>query len=255
MSVISDLLGGVKIPEMVSIKQKFDGTHIPEEEIPRVIFGQLEREEIAKKIQPGMEIAITAGSRGIANIPLIIKSAADFVKSCGAVPFVVPAMGSHGGATAEGQLEVLASYDITPETMGCPIRSSMEVVELGVSERGRRVLIDRNAYEADGIIISCRLKPHNAFSGAYNAFSGAYESGPCKMMTVGLGKQEGASIVHNDGMDVIAENIPTMASVVLEKAKILLAIPCMENAYDETDHILPVRQVRFETGKIQAFAG
>lgn len=89
-------------------------------------------------------------------------------------------MGSHGGAAAEGQLEVLASYDITPETMGCPIRSSMEVVELGVSERGRRVLIDRNAYEADGIIISCRLKPHNAFSGAYNAFSGAYESGPCK---------------------------------------------------------------------------
>ena len=157
-------------------------------------------------------------------------------------------MGSHGGAAAEGQLEVLASYDITPETMGCPIRSSMEVVELGVSERGRRVLIDRNAYEADGIIISCRLKPHNAFSGAY-------ESGPCKMMTVGLGKQEGASIVHNDGMDVIAENIPTMARVVLEKAKILLAIPCMENAYDETDHILPVRQVRFETGKIQAFAG
>ena len=84
MSVISDLLGGVKIPEMVSIKQKFDGTHIPEEEIPQVIFGQLEREEIAKKIQPGMEIAITAGSRGIANIPLIIKSAADFVKSRGA---------------------------------------------------------------------------------------------------------------------------------------------------------------------------
>ena len=157
-------------------------------------------------------------------------------------------MGSHGGAAAEGQLEVLASYDITPETMGCPIRSSMEVVELGVSERGRRVLIDRNAYEADGIIISCRLKPHNAFRGAY-------ESGPCKMMTVGLGTQEGASIVHSDGMDVIAENIPTMASVVLEKAKILLAIPCMENAYDETDHILPVRQVRFETGKIQAFAG
>ena len=139
-------------------------------------------------------------------------------------------MGSHGGAAAEGQLEVLASYDITPETMGCPIRSSMEVVELGVSERGRRVFIDRNAYEADGIIISCRLKPHNAFSGAYNA-------------------------LHNDGMDVIAENIPTMASGVLEKAKILLAIPCMETAYDETDHILPVRQVRFETGKIQAFAG
>ena len=136
-------------------------------------------------------------------------------------------MGSHGGATAEGQLEILAGYNITPETMGCPIKSSMEVVELGVSERGRTVYLDKNAYEADGIIVSCRLKPHNAFRGPY-------ESGPCKMMTVGLGKQKGASLVHTDGMDVISKNIPTMAKVVLEKAKILFAIPCIENAYDET---------------------
>ena len=114
--------------------------------------------------------------------------------------------------------------------MGCPIESSMEVVELGYSKRGRRVAIDKNAYEADGIIISCRLKPHNAFRGPY-------ESGPCKMMTVGLGKQAGASVVHGDGMDVIAENIPTMAEVVLAKAKILMAVPCIENAYDETCRI------------------
>ena len=114
--------------------------------------------------------------------------------------------------------------------MGCPIKSSMEVVELGVSERGKKVYLDKHAYEADGIIVSCRLKPHNAFRGPY-------ESGPCKMMTVGLGKQAGASLVHGDGMDVIAQNIPTMAKVVLEKARILFAVPCIENAYDETCRI------------------
>ena len=148
-------------------------------------------------------------------------------------------MGSHGGATAEGQLEVLASYGSTPDTMGCEIRSSMEVVELGVSSTGMPVYLDKNAYGADGIILSCRLKPHNAFRGPY-------ESGPCKMMTVGLGKQKGAERVHADGMDKIGENIPSMAKVVLEKAPILFALPCIENAYDQTwrieaidkDHIL-----------------
>lgn len=228
--MVSGLLRDVKIPRMFHARQTFPREVIPREEIAGVVDQQLSQERFASLIKPGMRIAVTAGSRGIRNVDIITKAIVDFVKGRGAVPFIVPAMGSHGGATAEGQLEVLASYDITPETMGCPIRSSMEVVELGVSERGRRVFIDRNAYEADGIIISCRLKPHNAFRGAY-------ESGPCKMMTVGLGKQEGASIVHSDGMDVIAENIPTMARVVLEKAKILLAIPCMENAYDETCRI------------------
>jgi len=212
---------------MFHARQTFPKERIAPEDIPAVVNAQLGQEQFASLIRPGMSIAITAGSRGIRNVDIITKAIVDFVKSRGAHPFIVPAMGSHGGATAEGQLEILAGYHITPETMGCPIKSSMEVVELGCSERGRRVAIDKNAYEADGIIISCRLKPHNAFRGPY-------ESGPCKMMTVGLGKQVGASVVHSDGMDVIAQNIPTMAKVVLEKAKILFAIPCIENAYDET---------------------
>lgn len=228
--MVSQLLKDTPIPKMFRAKQTFPNEKIAPEEIPAVVFEQLSQEKFASRIQPGMHIAITAGSRGIRNVDVITKAIVDFVKSRGAEPFIVPAMGSHGGATAEGQLEILAGYNITPETMGCPIKSSMEVVELGYSERGRRVAIDKNAYEADGIIVSCRLKPHNAFRGPY-------ESGPCKMMTVGLGKQAGASVVHSDGMDVIAENIPTMAKVVLEKAKILFAIPCMENAYDETCRI------------------
>lgn len=225
--MVSRLLEDTPIPKMFHARQNFPREVITAQEIPAVINGQLEQEQFSSLMKPGMSIAITAGSRGIRNVDIITKSIVDFVKSKGAHPFIVPAMGSHGGATAEGQLEVLASYNITPETMGCPIKSSMEVVELGYSERGKKVSLDKNAYEADGIIISCRLKPHNAFRGPY-------ESGPCKMMTVGLGKQAGASVVHGDGMDVIAQNIPTMAKVVLEKANILFAIPCIENAYDET---------------------
>lgn len=224
---VSGLLKEVPIPKMFHVSQEFSRDVIEPSEIPSVVERELGRECFASLIKPGMSIAITAGSRGICNVDIITKAIVDFVKSRGANPFIVPAMGSHGGATAEGQLEVLESYHITPETMGCPIKSSMEVVELGYSERNRRVVLDKNAYEADGIIISCRLKPHNAFRGPY-------ESGPCKMMTVGLGKQVGATVVHGDGMDVIAENIPTMAKVVLEKANILFAIPCIENAYDET---------------------
>ena len=238
-SVVEQLCGTVALPKMVRVRQEFDHTHMEPAEIPNAVWAQLERDAVKQNIKPGMTIAITCGSRGIANIAIIVKAIVDYVKAQGANPFVFPAMGSHGGATAEGQLEVLASYGITPDTMGCEIRSSMEVVELGVSSTGMPVYLDKNAYGADGIILSCRLKPHNAFRGPY-------ESGPCKMMTVGLGKQKGAERVHADGMDKIGENIPSMAKVVLEKAPILFALPCIENAYDQTwrieaidkDHIL-----------------
>ncbi len=224
---VSELLRNIAVPRMFHAEQTFESEHILPEDIHDIVFRELGQEAFAARVRPGMRIAITAGSRGIRNVDIITKAIADYVKSRGAATFIVPAMGSHGGATAEGQLEILAGYGITEKTMQCPILSSMETVELGLSERGRMVYLDKNAYEADGIIISCRLKPHNAFRGKY-------ESGPCKMMTVGLGKQKGASLVHADGMNVISENIPTMAKVVLEKAPILFAIPCIENAYDET---------------------
>lgn len=225
--VVVGLLNQVTIPKMFRAKQEFPRPVITPEEIPAVVFRELGQPEFAEKIKPNMEIAITAGSRGIANVSIITKAVVDFVKSRGAVPFIVPAMGSHGGATAEGQKEILAGYDITEETMGCEIRSSMETVYLGMSESGRPVYMDKNAYHSDGVILSCRLKPHNAFRGAY-------ESGPCKMMVVGLGKQKGAENVHAEGMGKIGDHIPSMAKVMLEKAPILMAIPCMENAYDET---------------------
>ena len=225
---VSRLLRGVEIPKMFCARQAFPAEHIAPEDIPAAVRAQLSLRQFDEKIKPGMEIAITAGSRGVRNVDIITKSIVDYVKDKDATPFIVPAMGSHGGATAIGQAEMLASFGITSKAMGCEIRSSMEVVELGYSpKRHKRVVMDRNAYGADGIIVSCRLKPHNAFRGTH-------ESGPCKMMTVGLGKQVGASVVHSDGMGEIGLNIPDMASVVIDKAPILFAIPCIENAYDET---------------------
>ena len=224
---VSRLLKDVRLPRMFHAAQRFADTHIKREEIEAAIFHEVRRSGMDLRIRPGMRVAITAGSRGIRNVDEITRSIAAFVKSRGAIPFIVPAMGSHGGATAEGQTELLAGYGITPEKMGCEILSSMETVLLGYSDLGKPVYMDKNAYEADGVILSCRLKPHNAFRGPV-------ESGPCKMMTVGLGKQKGAEQVHADGMDIIAKNIPSMARVTLGTGKILFALPCLENAYDQT---------------------
>ena len=224
---VSRLLKDVPLPRMFHAAQKFPDRHIEREDIEKAILSEIDRAGMGERILPGKRIAVTAGSRGIRNVDEITRSVVAYVKSRGAIPFIVPAMGSHGGATAEGQKELLAGYGITEEKMGCEIRSSMETVFLGLSELGKPVYMDKNAYESDGVILSCRLKPHNAFRGPV-------ESGPCKMMTVGLGKQKGAEQVHSDGMDIIAKNIPTMAKVTLGTGKILFAIPCLENAYDQT---------------------
>jgi len=230
---VSALLKDVRIPRMFPAKQQFVGDHIEPKDIPSVIFSKLSKEPFRSRIEKGKQYAITAGSRGIANVDIITRAVVDFVKGCGAVPFIVPSMGSHGGASAEGQRQMLRGLGISEETMGCEIRSSMETVDLGLSDTGAKVFMDKNAFGADGIIVSCRIKPHNAFRGAY-------ESGPCKMMAVGLGKQKGAEHVHSAGMDRIAQNIPSIAKVILEKAPISFAVPCIENAYDQIYMIEPI---------------
>ena len=150
-SALYNVIGNVKIPKMARVRQKFDPSEIT---APAAgIRGELSRPEIAANLKPGMNLAITAVSRGIHNHKLILKTVVDIVKEHGANPFVVPAMGSHGGATAQGQLEVLEGFGITPAYLGCPIKSSMETVRIGVSPEGHDVLIDKNAWEADGIIM------------------------------------------------------------------------------------------------------
>ena len=141
--VVADLVKDTYVPRMFRVKQNFPRPRIEKEEIPDVINGLLSQEKFASRIKPGMRIAITAGSRGVANVALTTRCIADFVKSRGASPFVVPAMGSHGGATAEGQKALLAGYGVTEENVGCPILSSMEVKKIGVNEEGGDVYIGR----------------------------------------------------------------------------------------------------------------
>ena len=179
MSGITHLVEQMKIPRFVRVKQYFPHNELSEQDIISLIAENFSKPEIKDKIKPGQRICITSGSRGVSNIALITKEIVKQVKALGAEPFIIPAMGSHGGATAEGQRGILTSYGITEETMGCPIISSMETVKIGhADEIDVDVQIDKNAYEADGIIVLNRIKAHTGFKGKY-------ESGLMKMMTVG----------------------------------------------------------------------
>lgn len=229
----SAILEKIQLPRMFRVRQIFSRPQIDTSDIPAHIQDILSKEPFCTKVKPGMRIAITAGSRGIANVAIITKAIADFVKQKGALPFIVPAMGSHGNATAEGQVEILASYGITEESVGCPILSSMEVKKIGVNEEGMDVVIDRNAAEADGIIVSCRVKPHTSFRGRF-------ESGIMKMMTIGLGKQVGAEICHKAGFKYMAKYVPMFGKVILDNAPVLFAVASIENAFDETAEIVAV---------------
>ena len=231
---VADLVSSQDLPKMFKVRQTFPRPRIEPEDIPGIIRGYLSEESFAAKVRPGMRIAITAGSRGIANVALVTKTIADYVKSRGAEPFVVPAMGSHGGATAEGQKDVLESYGITESYLGCPILSSMEVKKIGVNEEGMDVFIDKYAAEADGIIVSCRIKPHTAFRGPY-------ESGIMKMMAIGLGKQHGAEVCHEAGFKNMAKYVPMFGKAIIENAPVLFAVAVIENAFDETCKIAAVQ--------------
>ncbi|WP_349674035.1 lactate racemase domain-containing protein [Lacrimispora sp.] len=236
---VADLVKDVMVPRMFRVRQIFPRNKIEPEEIPGIIKKLLSEEKFSSQIKPGMKIAITAGSRGIANNALTTKCIADFIKSKGAQPFVVPAMGSHGGSTAAGQREILKGYGITEEYLQCPILSSMEVKKIGVNEEGTDVYIDKYAAESDGIVLGCRIKPHTAFRGPY-------ESGIMKMMAIGLGKQYGAQVCHEAGFKHMAKNVPLFGKAIIRHAPVLFAVPTIENAYDETCKIVAVNADEIE---------
>ncbi|MDR2746104.1 MAG: DUF362 domain-containing protein [Treponema sp.] len=232
MGIIGDLCAEIKLPRMLQIRQFFDRAHIDPKDIPREAAAQLSLPELGDPLKAGKRYAITCGSRGVANAAIITRAIADFVRSRGAYPFVVPAMGSHGGATAEGQRALLAAYGVTEKFVGCPIVSSMETVVIGESEPGPGgktygVRIDRNAAEADGIIVAGRIKPHTDFHGPY-------ESGIMKMMAIGLGKREGAEICHQNGFGYMAEMIPLFGKTIIKHAPVILGFGILENAYGQT---------------------
>ena len=231
MGIITDLLSDIALPGMVRVKQKFVAPEV--QDVAAAVREQLRRPEIASRVKPGMRIAVGVGSRGVAEIALIVKVVIEELKQLGANPFIVPAMGSHGGATAEGQTRVLADLGVTEASAGCPILSSMEVVGLGAEVNGLEVLMDKNAYQADGIIVINRVKAHNAFSGPI-------ESGLAKMITIGLGKQKGADAAHVLGFKYMAEFVPAIAQVKLEKLPFLFGLATIENAYDRVAKIAAI---------------
>lgn len=228
METITDLIKNQPIPKMVRIRQNFDRTCIPPEDIAETVRKELDREELGGKIKPGMKIAITCGSRGMTNNAVMARAMVDFVKSKGAEPYIVASMGSHGGATAEGQTQILKDYGITEEAMGCPVKSSMETVQVGLSGvRKQPVFVDKNASEADGILLFNRIKPHTSFRGPY-------ESGLMKMMAIGLGKQKGAESIHHQSPAIMHELVEEYGRTILENCPILGGIAVVENAYDDT---------------------
>lgn len=238
----------MSLPRMIRVRQIFEAPVV--DSIPEAIAIELENIETRQVIKSGENVAVTAGSRGIAHIDQIIKAICLELKKLGARPFIVPAMGSHGGATAQGQIEVLKHYGITEESMQVAIKSSMEVVEVGRTDQGLPVYMDQNAYHADHIIVVGRIKPHTDFNGAV-------ESGLMKMMAIGLGKQIGANMYHKAffkyGFERVIRNV---AKVVLKNCKIAFGVGILENAYDQTAKIAAIRPAELEIveEKLQAEA-
>jgi hypothetical protein len=218
----------IHLPKMFKVIQKFDNTFIEREKVQAILSNEFMRPEIKAKIKPGMKIAVAVGSRGICNILDIVRDTISEIKKLGAKPFIVPAMGSHGGATAQGQCEVLESYGITEGAVGAPIRSSMDTVHLGTILSEVDIYFDKIAYEeADGIVAIARIKPHTDFKGPI-------ESGLLKMMSIGLGKHKGASYLHLEGMAGFRELIPAAGMYILGKVPFLFGVAIIENAFDQT---------------------
>lgn len=227
----------ITLPKAYRVRQNFQSSRL--ENIAEAIQEQLSKINLEKVVKPGDSVAVTVGSRGIANIDLITKTTIDFLKSLDAVPFIVPAMGSHGGGTAEGQAAVIAGYGITEETMGAEIRSSMETVIVDTTPQGIPVHFDKHAYEADHVLICGRVKPHTRFVGDI-------ESGLHKMMLIGLGKHEGAKIYHRAIEDYSFEEIiKSVAQSVLEKCSVVGGLAIVENSYDETGLIEAIPPEQF----------
>ena len=230
---------------MAPYRQAFIGDRLAD--VTGAVVAELERCELAARVRPGQRILVTGGSRGIANIADITRTVVDAVRDAGGEPFIVPAMGSHGGATAEGQKEVLAGYGLSAEAMGCPVEATMEVVEVGRLEDDTPVLVNRLALEADGVVVINRVKPHTSFRGVH-------ESGVVKMMTIGLGCHRGATMAHAQGADGLARLIPALGKALLERLNVVAGVALVENAYDQTARVCALRSEEFATREPELLA-
>jgi hypothetical protein len=225
-------------PKWVRIRQHFERPRVAD--VAAAVAATLEALDLRRRVRPGQTVALTAGSRGIANIPQVLRAVADFLKRLGARPFLVPAMGSHGGGTAEGQRHILESYGITEEAVGVPIRASMDVVSVGTTAEGFPVVLDRHAAGADHIGVVARVKPHTGYHGPV-------ESGLLKMMMIGLGKHAGALAYHRLLLEYPYDQVVRSVSRLLRAhASIAFGLALVENACDETAVVEGVPPAEFE---------
>ena len=216
----------MQFPRLFLVRQHFPDHRIPD--VAAEVQRQLHNSGFAARLKPGARVAIGVGSRGIANMATITRAAAQYWISQGMHPFVFPAMGSHGAATAEGQADVLAHYGIIEQTIGCPVRSSLDVVPLGKTPQGIQTYMDRNAYESDGVMLAGRVKWHTDFNGKI-------ESGLFKMIAIGLGKFAGAQHYHTYAYKLGLENtVRAIGRTVLESGKILGGLAILEDANHNT---------------------
>jgi hypothetical protein len=229
----------VNYPKILRVRQTFERHRVGD--VAAAVTAALESLDLPTRIRPGQSVALTAGSRGIANIPQILKSTVEFLKRLGANPFLVPAMGSHGGATAEGQHHLLESYGVTESFVGAPIRSSMEVVPVGTTSEGYPVVLDRHAASADHIGVIGRVKPHTGYHGKI-------ESGLMKMMMIGLGKHAGALTYHRilleEPYDAVVRSV---GRTMMAAAPVSFGLGIVENGYDETARLEGVQPADFES--------
>ena len=221
-------LDEVKLPKMVKIRQKYDSAKI--EDLKGFIEEEMDKTIQNKADYQGKSICITVGSRGIPHLDLMVKTIAEKLKEYGANPFIIPSMGSHGGASVEGQIEILEGYGITEKTMGVPIRATLDVVQIGELLDKTPVYCDKYAYESDGIVILNKIKPHTDFRGKH-------ESGLAKMMAIGIANHKGASMFHRMGFQSFARRIPEVCEVFLQNAKLAFGVGIVQNAYDEISEL------------------
>ncbi|MGA2954518.1 MAG: lactate racemase domain-containing protein [Thermodesulfobacteriota bacterium] len=226
----------MKLPSLVKIIQEFEENSI--QDVEGKVKSELEKAGIRKLVKPGQKIALPMTSRSVSNIGRVLKATAEIIKACKAEPFIVLGMGSHGGATVEGQLKIAEKFGVTEKSIGIPIKATMEVVPLGTTSSGIPVFMDRYAYEADGVIVIHRVKPHRHVMGPH-------QSGLLKMLTIGLGKLKGAATVHSFGWENFARNLVEVSSVVLKKAPILLGLALVKNGFSKTAIIEAVKPENF----------
>ncbi|MBQ3663809.1 MAG: DUF362 domain-containing protein [Clostridia bacterium] len=244
---IQHMLDEVEIPRMTRIRQRFDSQEI-ETPWDEIRF-QMEQDWVRSALRGKKTVGITVGSRGICHLPTIVKSIVESLKESGIEPFVVPSMGSHGGATAEGQAEVVRELGFSEEYTGAKILSGTEVRLLGVTDSGLKVFYDSKALTLDGIIVLGRVKAHTDLEGDV-------ESGIQKMIAIGLGDQKGAQVVHAAGLDWAVPRLKDIASYCLDHANIIMGIAVIENAYDRTCHIecIPREKIREREPELLAYS-